>query len=333
MTIIYEEIGQRLKAYRLGSGLSADELAKKIGISRTALYRFEQGELAKIDTLERLAELLDVSIPTLLGVGIEYIPSAVSYFERLRQIEATAEQIILLSGPMSYLLSSKGFEDTLEEVLLENVTSAVMNPDRARNDISTIMNILRERRAHYRQRRPAVVCLMSAFEIERFLDHGFVGRAGLSSEVLAKRKALALGEIEHILRLIEEQPIGVQIGIVPDTLPHLGFQILKQAERKLLVMSPFRLGAEPNVRVGVAMITSAPEGVALHEQAVKEMWGRSLKAGAAANFLRHMLSNDRKPLDSGQLRQWVEPHREAKPQAERTETVRRPRTARRKLSI
>ena len=83
MTFRYEEIGQRLKAYRLGSGLSADELAKKIGISRTALYRFEQGELAKIDTLERLAELLGVSIPTLLGVGIEYIPSAVGYFERM----------------------------------------------------------------------------------------------------------------------------------------------------------------------------------------------------------------------------------------------------------
>ena len=105
----YDEIGQRLKAYRLGSGLSADELAKKIGISRTALYRFEQGELAKIDTLERLAELLNVSIPTLLGVGIEYIPSAVSYFERMRQIEETAEQIVILSGPISFLLGVRRF--------------------------------------------------------------------------------------------------------------------------------------------------------------------------------------------------------------------------------
>ncbi|HWG04658.1 MAG TPA: helix-turn-helix transcriptional regulator, partial [Beijerinckiaceae bacterium] len=68
----YDEIGQRLRAFRLASGLSADEIARRIGISRTALYRFERGELAKIDTLERLAELLDVSIPTLLGVGIEF---------------------------------------------------------------------------------------------------------------------------------------------------------------------------------------------------------------------------------------------------------------------
>src|SRR5690242_10175478 len=70
MAFHYDEIGQRLKAYRMGSGLSADEVARRIGISRTALYRFERGELAKIETLERLAELLSVSIPTLLGVGI-----------------------------------------------------------------------------------------------------------------------------------------------------------------------------------------------------------------------------------------------------------------------
>ena len=51
MTFRYDEIGNRLKAYRLGSNLSADEIASQLGISRTALYRFEKGELAKIETL------------------------------------------------------------------------------------------------------------------------------------------------------------------------------------------------------------------------------------------------------------------------------------------
>jgi transcriptional regulator with XRE-family HTH domain len=36
----YDEIGDRLRAFRLGSGLSADEIARRLGISRTALYRF-----------------------------------------------------------------------------------------------------------------------------------------------------------------------------------------------------------------------------------------------------------------------------------------------------
>jgi transcriptional regulator with XRE-family HTH domain len=296
MAFRYDEIGQRLKAYRLGSGLSADELAKKIGISRTALYRFEQGELAKIDTLERLAELLNVSIPTLLGVGIEYIPSAVSYFERMRQIEETAEQIVILSGPISFLLASDDFQVTLEEVLTENIAGLPPAQERARSDLPKIMEILRERKELYRKRKPAIVNMMSAFEIERFLDHGFVGRKGLPAEVLTKRKALARAEIKHFTTLIEQQPIGVQIGIVPDTLPHLGFQLFRQPDRKLLVVSPFRLGGEPNVRVGVAMITSAPDAISLHEQSITEMWNRSLKGQAAADCLNELLAREQLPV-------------------------------------
>src|SRR3954471_24888149 len=293
MAFRYEEIGQRLKAFRMGSGLGADEIARKIGISRTALYRFERGELAKIDPLAKFA--------TLLGVGIEYIPSAVSYFERMLQIEETAEQIVILSGPISFLLASDDFQATLQEVLTENITKGVANPARALSDIPLIMEILAQRKELYRKRRPAIVNLMSAFELERFLDHGFVGRKGMPDEVLRRRKALARAEIEHFGRLLERQPIGVQIGIVPDTLPHTGFQIFRQPGRTLLAMSPFRLGGEPNVRVGVAMITSAADGVSLHEAAIQDMWNRALKGERAAHFLHRLLENKGKPFDGEQL--------------------------------
>jgi hypothetical protein len=160
------------------------------------------------------------------------------------------------------------------------------------SDIPKILDILRERKELYRKRRPTIVNLMSAFEIERFLDHGFVGRRGLPEPVLMERKALAQAEINHFAALAEQQPIGVQIGIVPDTLPHSGFQLFRQPDRKILVMSPFRLGGEPNVRVGVATITSAPDGVALHEEAINEMWNRALKGQAAAECLRQLLASN-----------------------------------------
>jgi transcriptional regulator with XRE-family HTH domain len=82
----YDDIGNRRRASRL----SADEIARQSGISRTTLYRFEPGEVVKIETLDRLANLLQVSVATLLGVGVEYLPSGVSYFERMRQIEGAA---------------------------------------------------------------------------------------------------------------------------------------------------------------------------------------------------------------------------------------------------
>jgi transcriptional regulator with XRE-family HTH domain len=290
MAFRFDDIGNRLKAFRLGSGLSADEIARRLGISRAALYRFEKGELAKIDTLEKLAELLKVSVPTLLGVGVEYIASAVSYFERLRQIEETAEHIVVLAGPISYLLASDTFDAKLFEVLSESIPEYVKHRDRALKEVGDIMAILRARKEAFRKRRPAIVNLVSLSEIERFLQHGLVGRQGLSVKTRRERRAQARFEVAHLVALLRSEPIGVQIGIVPDTLPHTGFQIFRQPDRQLLSISPFRLGEQPNVRVGVAMITAAPEALELHQKSVEEMWQRALKSATAAKFLRDLMA-------------------------------------------
>jgi transcriptional regulator with XRE-family HTH domain len=291
MSFRYDEIGQRLKAFRLASGMSADEIARRIDISRTALYRFERGELAKIETLEKLAELLDVSIPTLLGVGIEYISSAVAYFERLRQLEEQAEHIVVLAGPLSYLLASERFDELLKQLLVESVAADLPDRDRVMADIATIIEILVARKATYRRRQPGVVNLISGIEIERLLRNGFVGKAQLPPEQQDQRRALARAEIRYFADLIVRAPIGVQIGVVRDALPQTGFQIFRQPDRKVMTLSPFRLGENPNVRVGVAMITSAPEALALHEKAVKEMWATALKGEAASDYLRSLIAS------------------------------------------
>ncbi len=289
MSVRYDDIGNRLKAFRLGSGLSAEEIARRTGISRTALYRFEKGEVVKIETLEKLSELLGVSLATLLGVGIEYIASAVSYFERMRQIELTAEHITVLAGPISFLLASETFERTLDASLRESVPEDL--PERARvlEDISRIIAILRERKATYRARQPSIVNLMSALELDRFVRNGMVGNYALPEEIRRERRALARAEVEKFASVIEEEAMGIQIGIAEETLPHTGFQIFRQPDRQILTVSPFRLGEHPNIRVGVAMITSAPEALALHRKAVNEMWKRALKGSEAVRFLRGLL--------------------------------------------
>jgi transcriptional regulator with XRE-family HTH domain len=292
MPIRFDDIGNRLKAFRLGSGLSADDIAAKLGISRTALYRFEKGEVAKIETLEKLAELLQVSVPTLLGVGVEYIASAVSYFERMRQIEETAEHVIVLAGPISYVLASDGFDRALGEMLRESVPHAAKNA-RALAQIDELMAVLHRRKETYRRRRPAIVNLIAATEMQRFLRNGLVGRLDLPEAVRRERCRLARAEAEHFTTLMEDEPIGVQIGIVLDTLPHTSFQIFRQPDRRILALSPFRLGEEPNIRVGVAMITSAPEALALHEKMARELWASALKGPAAVRFMRDMMKTAR----------------------------------------
>ena len=76
---------------------------------------------------------------------------------------------------------------------------------------------------------------------------------------------------------------------MPDTLPHASFQLFREPDRKILALSPFRLGEQPNIRVGVAMITSAPEALALHEKMARELWERALKGAAAARLMRELL--------------------------------------------
>src|SRR5438270_445026 len=53
----FTEIGQQLRAYRLESGLRAEEIAARLGVSRAALYRYEKGEVIKLDTIQRLLEV------------------------------------------------------------------------------------------------------------------------------------------------------------------------------------------------------------------------------------------------------------------------------------
>jgi transcriptional regulator with XRE-family HTH domain len=288
MPVRFDDIGNRLKAFRLGSGLSAEEIAQKLGISRTALYRFEKGEVAKIETLESLAELLQVSVPTLLGVGVEYVASAISYFERMRQIEQTAEHIIVLAGPISYVLASDSFDRALGDVLRESVPEND-HSERALAQIDELMDVLHQRKECYRRRQPAIVNLIAAAEMERFLRNGLVGRLDLPEKVRRQRRALARAEAEHFTALMENEPLGVQIGIVRDTLPHTSFQIFRQPDRHILALSPFRLGEEPNIRVGVAMITSAPEALALHEKMARELWSSALKGPAAVRFMHAMM--------------------------------------------
>jgi len=228
-------------------------------------------------------------VPTLLGVGVEYISSAISYFERMRQIEETAEHIIVLAGPISYVLASDGFDRALGEVLRESVPEAVAKNIKALAQIDELMAVLRSRKETYRRRRPAIVNLIAAGEMQRFLRNGLVGRLDLPEPVRRERRRLARAEAEHFITLMQDEPIGVQIGIVLDTLPHTSFQIFRQPDRKILALSPFRLGEEPNIRAGVAMITSAPEALALHEKMVRDLWSSALKGPAAVRFMHGMM--------------------------------------------
>lgn len=286
-----KEIGYRLKAFRLGSKYSTEEIAAKIGISRAALYRYEKGDPPKLETLESIADLLGVSLPSLMGVGVEYISSAISFFERMRQNEADSEQLSVMFGLVSYLLTTDQFDEYLEISIKEGLPEELQDDPEISDYIDEIFSVLKERKKGYHQRRPSVVNLASATNLEQFLRSGFVGTFDLPEEELQKRREVARLEVENVINILEDQPIGVQIGILIDSVPSTHFQIFRQSERSTLCISPYKLCQFPNIRLGVGMLTSAPEALELHQKMVTGLWGRALKGPKAADYLRKMIED------------------------------------------
>ncbi|WP_245286805.1 helix-turn-helix domain-containing protein [Bradyrhizobium sp. Tv2a-2] len=283
----FAEIGGRLRAYRMGRGLAAEQVAERLGVSRAAVYRIEAGEVVKIETLERLAGVLETSVGSLLGLGVEYYAKATSYFERMRQIEQKSEQVVAHFPPLSYLLTSDNYAKHLKQTLIEAAPSSIDGPSAYEAEIDAIIAVLDERKEARKRRHLSVVNFVSQPEIERWLKLGLVGRFDLQGEEVVARRQAARAEVEHLIKLIESEPMGVQIGLIEETLPNITFQLFRTSERTLLGLSPFRLGGDlPNIRTGVAMLTADEEPVRLYEQLVEKLWRRAHKGREAAAQLR-----------------------------------------------
>ena len=190
----WEEIGNRLRAYRLGKNCTANYMAERIGVSRAALYRLEKGELVKIETLEKLANLLEVSLPSLMGVGVEYYRNAVAFFERMRQLEENVIRILGNFTPISFLLLSDEYIHHLRTMLLETTGTSSHDHPNFEEYVEHVLEILKQRRVAVFKRNPLFVSIVNASAIERFLRSGIIGRYDLEPKIARKRRALARRE-------------------------------------------------------------------------------------------------------------------------------------------
>ena len=290
-SIDYEELGARLRAYRIGASLQAENIADQLGVSRAAIYRLEQGKIVKIETLEKLAQLLGTSIASLLGVEVEYYSTALGFFERLRQVEADAERIVAHFSPISLLLSSEHYLDHLRLMLQEAfpVTTEGKDSNHPEAEIAQILDIVRERKSLFEQKRQSIVSLIGLRELERFLQTGMIGRLELDDKVRRQRIQAARNEVQHIADLMEQEPMHIKIALVEDAMPATAFQLLYRANRTMLTVSPFRLGEMPTIRNGVATVTAAQEPVRLYENMVDQLWKAALKGKTGAAQLRKLL--------------------------------------------
>lgn len=292
--IDYEELGYRLRAYRIGASLPAENIAEMLGVSRAAIYRMEQGKIVKIETLERMAQLLGTSIASLLGVEVEYYSTALGFLERLRQTEQDAERIIAHFTPISLLLASSAYMDYLRIMLLEAFpgNGEKKNPaelSHRNEEVAAILNILHERKTLFEQKRPNIISLIGLRELERFLRTGLIGKLEIAEDVRQQRILAAREEVWRIADLMENEPMHIKIALVEDAMPPTSFQLTYRANRSVLTVSPFRLGEMPSIRNGVATVTAAHEPVKLYENMVEALWKTALKGKFGAAQLHKLL--------------------------------------------
>ena len=285
----WEEIGNRLRAYRLGKNFTANDMAERIGVSRAALYRLEKGDLVKIETLEKLADLLEVSLPSLMGVGVEYYRNAVAFFERMRQLEENVVQVLGNFTPISFLLLSDDYVDHLRTMLLELTEAKSSDHADFVDYVERVLKILKERRGGAVRRHPPMVSIINTQTIERFLRSGLIGRYDLNAGVMRERRALARREVERLVEIFRKQPIGIQIGVVENFAPEQTFQVFERSDSTFVTMSPYRLGDHPNISAGIAMVTSAPEAVSMFKDIIIDQWDRAHKGESGARLIEAVL--------------------------------------------
>lgn len=283
------EIGSRVRAYRLGAGFNADQLASKLGVSRAALYRIEQGDIVKVDVLENIAAILGTSLASLLGVGAEYHSNAASYQARMQQLEENASHIVALFSPLSYLLTTTDYDKDLAIMLEESAPPGTRQRADRKHEQQAVLKTLNERRKQAMARKPSITCLISLEELRRLVTLGLVGRLGLPDAVVVKRREAARREVQHLADMMAAEPVGVQIGLVEHVAPNVAFQLFYKDNDVLLGTSPFRIAELPNLHVGVAMITSNPEAVDLHVKLFDQLWNSCKRGTDGARLLENLL--------------------------------------------
>lgn len=291
MSMRFTEIGQQLRAFRLESGLRAEEIAARLGVSRAALYRYEKGDVIKLDTIKRLAELLKISPLSLLGIGVEYYNRPIGYFERVRQIEETADQVLQLAGPLCYLTTSDAYDNALAEAFEESADQAGAERMAMRSMAEQVLGILAARKRMYAMRRPSIIAMVSLPAVQRLIEVGIVsGSSNMSDRVRRICRNVAVQEVANIATLMETEPMGLQFGLLAGSPPSSSFKILRARDRVSLGINPFRTDTHPGAQTGVAMITGADEAIAAHQRVAEASWREAIKGPSGAARLRQMLN-------------------------------------------
>lgn len=112
-------VGERIRARRKELGMSADTLAEKLGVSRSTVFRYENGDIEKLpaDALEPIAGILHTSVAELMGWGTtSRLYNYVEHFSGEKESSPQPTSKDILIGKLSTQLQGMT-DDEIKQVL------------------------------------------------------------------------------------------------------------------------------------------------------------------------------------------------------------------------
>jgi len=285
LAVPFSDIGQKLRSFRIESGMRAEEIAARLGVSRAALYRYEKGDVIKIETIVRLSELLGIPLLRLLGIDYAFYSTPSQLADQSARLEEDSEQIIFVGGGFCPLLMLPETERQIARAWDDHAARSAGRPMADSMNERSLAQ-LRFRLRVYQQRRPSITAILEDSAIERLLSVGLAG----GGEPSANAQAAARAEIAHLAAMAEQLPIGVQIGVLGTQAIGAPFEVIRTKERTHICSTPFPADSPPGLTLGVGMVTSADDAVSAHQRIAEAAWNNARKGKDAAERLRQLLA-------------------------------------------
>ena len=118
------KIGDRIKEFRKLRGLSAEEVADKLAVSLSTLYRYENSTISKIpiDIIEKLCSILGVTTSELMG------NAGPTENEELPSSFANAEQAMAFMLKMPVLAAYGGYDiESMDEKTVVEFANEILS--------------------------------------------------------------------------------------------------------------------------------------------------------------------------------------------------------------
>ncbi len=118
------KIGERIKEIRKSRGLSVEEVAEKIDVSVSTLYRYENSSISKvpIDVIDKLSSALGVTTGELMGNG------APTESEELPASFVNAEQAMAFMLKMPVLAAYGGYDlESMDDATIVEFANEILS--------------------------------------------------------------------------------------------------------------------------------------------------------------------------------------------------------------